>query len=572
MSEQEASARSSSPVTSAAQPWHVRLCRRLWRVMPYAWGTLMSGIVVGTVANLNTTTTDVSLSKLLIIHLALTFPIPVFSSLGLLGLLTLLTWIGSYERATQVPRALSQRYRTHMLQRLGFRYKQMLEQSLQGAVQAELGLAFRPAAVHNAASLSLRLPDEPEQPLPSHTSIQEAYDLAHQELLILGEPGAGKSTLLLELAHHLVQQAEQDIAQPLPMVLPLSSWAMSRRPLHEWLAEQVTLLYDVSERLSHQWIQAEQLLPLLDGLDEMEASARAACITAINTYHRQHLQPLVVCSRTEEYDTAARHERLAFHMAVVVQSLSREQVESYLTDLGEPFDALRTALKENLLLQTLVTTPLLLQVLMLTYHSTPVQELPQREAQLREQIWTDYVRRVVQRKGDHRRYPLHVTCAWLKFLAQQMRQHNQTIFSLGQLQPDWLPTRQRGLYRWSSRLGSGLVFGLGGGLVGGLVGGLRFGLASGLGLGLVFGLVWVLVGGLGLGLLDKPHGKLRFGMIGGVTFGMLGWEFGGLPGWLLSWLAFGLLFGLRSALHHTILQSLSLVHLPLSLENRLLPQ
>jgi predicted NACHT family NTPase len=75
------------------------------------------------------------------------------------------------------------------------------------------------------ASLSLRLPDQPEQLLPPHTSIVQAYELAQQELLILGEPGAGKSTQLLELAYHLVEQAEHDATHPLPVLLPLSSWA-----------------------------------------------------------------------------------------------------------------------------------------------------------------------------------------------------------------------------------------------------------------------------------------------------------------------------------------------------------
>lgn len=267
-----------------------------------------------------------------------------------------------------------------MLCRLRLRYKQMLTQSLQGTVQIELGLTERPATIQNAASLSLRLSDQPEQMLPSHTSIKEAYDMAQQELLILGGPGAGKSTLLLELAYHLVELAEQDTVQPLPILLPLSPWAVSRHPLQEWLTEQVTLLYDIPESLSRQWIQAEQILPLLDGLDEMEASAHVACITAINTYHREHLRPLVVCSRTNEFDVAAQCERLALHTAVVVHPLSREQVESYLASLGKPLAALRTALKKNPLLQTLATTPLLLQVLIITYHGTLVRELPQKEA------------------------------------------------------------------------------------------------------------------------------------------------------------------------------------------------
>lgn len=46
------------------------------------------------------------------------------------------------------------------------------------------------------------------------------------------------------------------------------------------------------------------MFPLLDGLDEMEEDARPDCIAAINTYHREHLRPLVICSRTSEIDWA----------------------------------------------------------------------------------------------------------------------------------------------------------------------------------------------------------------------------------------------------------------------------
>src|SRR5258708_3229022 len=121
----------------------------------------------------------------------------VCPSLGFLAVLTLLSWFGRRGRQVPFPHPLSEQDRVHMLRRLRLRYEQILAQSLQGAVQLELGLASRPAAVQNAVSLSLHLPDQPEQLLPSHTSIVQAYDLAQQELLILGDPGAGKSTLLL---------------------------------------------------------------------------------------------------------------------------------------------------------------------------------------------------------------------------------------------------------------------------------------------------------------------------------------------------------------------------------------
>src|SRR6266566_8847946 len=355
--------------STTSLPWWGRVCRAGWKVVRFFWAIFILTLVLPKAV-------DVLFSDKPLRSLPNFWPIlqaivyhPVWTLLTLLGLLLLtgFFWFGSRERVTTTQGTLSEHDRIHMLGRLRLRYEQMLAQSLQGAVQVELGLASRPAAIQNAASLSFRLPDQPEQPLPPHTSISEAYELAQQELLILGEPGAGKSTLLLELAHHLVEQSEQDATYPLPVLLPLSSWAVSRPPLEVWLTEQLTLLYNVSRPLSQQWIQGQQLLPLLDGLDEMEASARAACIAAINVYHRDHLRPLVACSRTAEYAAATRPERLTLHTAVVVQPLSREQVDTYVANLGKPLAALRAALRKNAMLQELATTPLMLHVLILTY-------------------------------------------------------------------------------------------------------------------------------------------------------------------------------------------------------------
>ena len=195
----------------------------MWRRFGFVWGTLIVGIVIATIANLNTTTTDIPLTKLFIIHLVQTYPLPVWSSLGLLAVLALLSWLGSRAKQATPARPRSEQDRAHMLRRLRMRYEQLLAQSLQGAVQLELRLASRPAVVQNTISLSLRLPDQSEHPLPPNTLITQMYERAQQELLILGEPGAGKSTLLLELARSLVEQAEQDATRPLPTLLPLST-------------------------------------------------------------------------------------------------------------------------------------------------------------------------------------------------------------------------------------------------------------------------------------------------------------------------------------------------------------
>ena len=488
-------------------PWWIRLCRWLWKLAAF----LGTSVVLALLVNVISTWLTASRGKLpndAPLHLLMTdWPLSL-SVVCCLLLLAFISWLISRQStpSRSIPDAITTHDRELVLQRLRFHYEQLLTQSLQGAVQMELGLVERLAAVHNAVSLALRLPAQADRVLPPHTSIIDAYEQAKQELLILGEPGSGKSTLLLELALHLVTQAERETRQPLPVLLPLSSWAGSRPALQAWLIEQFALLYQVPRKLSQQWIQAELVLPLLDGLDEMDTSARPACIGAINTYHQEHLHQLVVCSRTDEYDTAARHERLALHTAVVVQPLSREQMDAYLAKLGQPLAALRTALKKNPALAALATTPLMLSVLILTYQGKIVHDLPSTILTLQQEVLASYIEHMVERKGDVKRYPLHQTITYLHWLARGMQEHNLTIFYLEQVQPDWLPPRQIFFYRLSVGLVAGLILGL----LFGLVGGLLFGLVGGLLFGLVGGLLGIIICGLLFGRVGPFIWSLLF--------------------------------------------------------------
>jgi TIR domain len=138
--------------------------------------------------------------------------------------------------------------RERMLRRLHRTYQTSLEDSLQGIAWMELGLAGHPDAVENATHVLHRLPDRSEHLLPAGTSILSVYDRAG-DLLILGAPGSGKSTLLLGLALDLVMRAEDDATLPLPVIVPLSSWAVNKPLLADWLIEQLARIYDVPRNL-----------------------------------------------------------------------------------------------------------------------------------------------------------------------------------------------------------------------------------------------------------------------------------------------------------------------------------
>ena len=357
---------------------------------------------------------------------------------------------GQHTRAA----ALHQQNRRRMLERLCHAYGELLEYSLQQIVWIELGLAGMPDAVQNATNRLVRLSGQDAQPLPPGTSILEVYETSGRELLILGEPGAGKSTLLLHLAQALVQRAEQEEAHPLPVILRLSSWAEQQPVLEDWMSEQLALTYDVSQQLSREWVRNEQVLPLLDGLDEMDAASRSACVAALNAYHREHLLvPLVICSRRTEYEDAARYQKLALQRALLIQPLTREQVSAILDQIGQPLDTLRRTLQTNPAVQELTTTPLMLSILMLTYARTPMSTLSHELATLQNQVWTDYVARMTKRKGGTTHSSLQQTCSWLSWLARNLQQHYQTMFYLEHVQADWLPDslRQRA-FRLTLRL------------------------------------------------------------------------------------------------------------------------
>lgn len=351
MSEQEKASLSSSRVSGASVSWWIQLFRWLRKLLEFLGVSVVLALVVNIVSTWLITPKGALPDNTPLSTAMRHWPLVLLVGVSLF-LLAVFFWTISRKNisAQAISSPLTLQERKHMLGRLHFLYKQMFDQSLQEVVQVELDLTSRPAAVQNAAHLLVRSSNQLDKPFPPHTSIVDAYQQSKQELLILGEPGAGKSTLLLELAYHLVQQAEQDTMHLLPILLPLSSWASKKPDLQKWLSEQFALLYDVPRGLSQQWIQANQLMFLLDGLDEMDASARSACISAINAYHREHVHPLVVCSRTNEFETSSTHERLALNSAIVVQPLSVEQVDTSLVNMGEPLTALRAALQKNTVL------------------------------------------------------------------------------------------------------------------------------------------------------------------------------------------------------------------------------
>jgi hypothetical protein len=498
--------RHSGQSTMNSRHWWIRLCQLLWRGFLFLWTFVILALVLGIVTTwLTTKNFDISGTPLEWIpdHWPL-----VLAGGGLLLVLTVVAGYFGWPVAAPVQGLPTPQDRRELIRRLSNEYRRQQIQSLQEATTKSLERDEPVEATLSSPSLvSWRMDVNGEAFPATATPILQAYDKASAGLLVLGEPGVGKSTLLLELTFILLTRAEQDEHQPIPVLVNLSSWALNKPPLAIWLEEQLYSMLAIPRQLSHAWIEQNGLLLLLDGLDEMEPSARTTCVASIDVYRdrAEHLVRLVVSSRREEY--LAQEGRLKLLDIVEVQPLTPEQVDGYLMGGGKPMAAVRTALRSDVVLRDLVTTPLMLSVVMLAYHGKTVKDLPHPGLveEQRRLVFEHYVTQMLEQRSSMWHYASQQTLRWLIWLAEQMKQHQLTEFYLERLQPTWLPTKRP---RMVYALISGFAFGLVGGTLFGLVGLLIGGLVDGL-VGAAVGLlIGVLIGGLELGLIGLLVGWL----------------------------------------------------------------
>ncbi len=318
--------------------------------------------------------------------------------------------------------------------------KGVLEASLHHRAWLELGLDWRDEAVALPWDRIVVAPDRPIRTLDRSDSIAAVFAAAQRTLLVLGEPGAGKTTTLLELARDLAARARGAPEEPVPVVLALTTWSGGNRDFGAWLVTELGLRYQVPKRLAQTWLDDGRLVLLLDGLDEVGEAHRAACVEAINAFAAERPPPgLAVTCRLAEY--GALPVKLRLRAAISLQPLTAEQVERHFAAAGPGLESLRRALREDGALRELARTPLMLSVMALAWRDAPVADAAAASSEeRRRQVFEAYVQAALHRRGKAAgEHPPERTRHWLGWLAGRMKAHDQTLFTLEQLQPSWLP-------------------------------------------------------------------------------------------------------------------------------------
>ncbi|MFI7234838.1 helix-turn-helix domain-containing protein [Streptomyces cyaneofuscatus] len=152
-------------------------------------------------------------------------------------------------------------------------------------------------------------------------------------LVVLGRAGSGKSVLTIRLALDLLDPA--DPYGRVPVIFSVGSWDPSATALRDWMIGR--LLRDhphLSRRssggatLAAALVDADLVLPVLDGFDEIAEGLRPEALDALNASSL----PLVLTSRREEYAEAVRAARspLVWAGAVELADLTPDDLADYL--------------------------------------------------------------------------------------------------------------------------------------------------------------------------------------------------------------------------------------------------
>ncbi|TDD80173.1 NACHT domain-containing protein [Actinomadura rubrisoli] len=150
---------------------------------------------------------------------------------------------------------------------------------------------------------------------------------AGRRLVIIGAAGAGKTCVAILMMLELLRRN----GLPVPIFLSLSGWQPRREPYRTWLVRRIAEDHpSVDPAMARALFRAGLITPVLDGLDELPASERAAAFRQLNSC----LGPadsLIITCRTREYERIiAEAEPLTAAAVVEIDAVAADDVIAYL--------------------------------------------------------------------------------------------------------------------------------------------------------------------------------------------------------------------------------------------------
>ena len=162
--------------------------------------------------------------------------------------------------------------------------------------------------------------------------------LCRGRLVVLGDGGAGKTVLtiqlLLDLAveEHTVATSDPRARIRVPVRVSLPAFqGVERRQLDDWIAGGLVRAYGLAPPVAHSLVNGSWVLPILDGLDEMDLEQSSAVVAALNVPAGIDRWPVVLTCRTTRYNDLVRTARaLQDATAITMLPLDVDQIVAWL--------------------------------------------------------------------------------------------------------------------------------------------------------------------------------------------------------------------------------------------------
>lgn len=192
--------------------------------------------------------------------------------------------------------------------------------------------------------------------------------LTSRRLVILGSAGAGKTALAIKLVRQLLETRQP--GDPVPVILAAATWT-EQWTMTDWVAGQLANDHPGLEvavktgtgdtiPLAHT-LAADEVLPVIDGLDELTEPRRSEVIKAINAYGSD--RPIVLTCRPAEYAEATAARPVARATLIELDRLEPAAVRAYLAEATEApqqrWDPVFAALDTRLPLTDVLANPLM---------------------------------------------------------------------------------------------------------------------------------------------------------------------------------------------------------------------
>lgn len=196
-----------------------------------------------------------------------------------------------------------------------------------------------------------------------------------RRLVVLGRAGAGKTVLTTRFVLDLLKA--RDMTDPVPVIFSLGSWHPERIGLRDWMAEQLIRDHPFLEApgpsggtVAAALVDAQRVLPVLDGFDEIAAGLHRPALNALNTT----TLPLLLTSRVDEYrDAVEGTDVLTSAAAVVVADLTCDDLADYLprTTSKKVWTPVLDEVRGGGVLAKVLITPLMVALARRIYSDTP---------------------------------------------------------------------------------------------------------------------------------------------------------------------------------------------------------